>query len=148
VDRFWHVSPWISRAALCFAALDFGAVGFAYLTEPAIMAWNYGISVFTATAATSMRVAFGGYPLAITLIAFFCLLFPQRFLMGLTVAATVSGMALAARAFGVVVDGADARNLLMMQREMISFCIYAIGVAVEWRRRALQTAPSLPARLL
>ena len=146
LSRFWQLSIWISRAALAYAILDFGVPAFAALAEPVTVMHAAGITMWTGSAVTTTRVYLGIYPLAIMLIAIYCLLSPPRLLGGLGLITLVKILSLIGFGAGIFLEGANGRNLLLIEREAATMLIYTIALAIEWRRRTSAFVASTPMR--
>ena len=135
MDRtFSQVAPWISRSVLAFGALQFGIIGAAYFQEPVLMAWNYGLGMWSQTAITMARLQFGVLPLAIACIALYCMFVPRRFMEGLGLLLFLSVAILGGYALGIGIDGTTADSRLFLQSAAFDALIYTVGVLVEWRR--------------
>ncbi|MSO97067.1 MAG: DUF4345 domain-containing protein [Rhodospirillaceae bacterium] len=132
--------PWIARAALLFAVLDFGTVGSLYILRPAVEAANATITAAEAAGLTNLRVGFGAFHFGVALIAAFCLLKPERILTGLSVVCAMTATGVAVRIFGLMVDGWHPRTILLLQLECLGLVIFLAGLWAE--RRRLSATPA------
>jgi len=80
-----------------------------------------------------VRVGFGGFPLALSLILFGCLLSQKRLLTGLTVLATTVGVVTVARLVGIAIDGPAEEALKLLRVEIV---LLALSVAAIFLERA------------
>jgi hypothetical protein len=124
---------WIARAALVFAALDFGAIGLLYAVDPAREAAASTIVAIEAAGATNLRVGFGAFHLAIGVIASFCAINRDRYWPGLGIVVTVTTVAVSMRLIGVTVDGPHPRTMLLLQFETLGLAIFSAGLFAAWR---------------
>src|SRR5512138_167877 len=81
----WRAAPWFSRLLLLLATVLFLLIGLRYLSDPLNKAAADAISLGSVMAISRVRVGFGGFPLALSLILFGCLLSSRRLLIGLSV---------------------------------------------------------------
>ena len=131
--------PWTAHIALLFAAFDFGTVGTLYILHPVIEAANFTIVASEAAGVTNIRVGFGAFHLGVAAIAAFCLLKPERVLIGLGVVCAMTAIAILVRIFGLLIDGWHERTVLLLQLECLGLAIFAIGLWAE--RLRLKTKP-------
>jgi hypothetical protein len=94
-----------------------------------------GIAVGSASAATIVRVGFGGFPLGFAVALFATALRPRRLLTGLYLVLAVAGAATAARIQGLLLDGVTPYNLRLLAPEIVMVMLSVIGIGLEVRRR-------------
>ena len=124
--------PWIARAALLFAVLDFGYIGINAILNPASMAANSTLAAAEAAGLTNIRGGFGAFHLAVSIVALFCLA-TARVGIGLAVVCTFTATAVCVRALGLMIDGSHPRTLLLIQLESLGLLIFVVGFCAHWR---------------
>lgn len=130
---FWRAAPWLPRILLLLATVLFFLIGFRYLGDPVNKAAADSIVLGSVMAISRVRVGFGGFPLALSLILFGCLLSPKRLLMGLSVLATTVGVVTLARLVGIAIDGPAEEALKLLRVEIV---LLALSVAAIFLERA------------
>ena len=65
---FWRAAPWVPRILLLLATVLFFRIGFRYLDDPVNKAAADSIVLGSVMAISRVRVGFGGFPLALSLI--------------------------------------------------------------------------------
>jgi len=103
------------------------------LGDPVNKAAADSISLGSVMAISRVRVGFGGFPLALSLILFGCLLSPRRLLVGLGVLATTVAVVTAARAIGIAVDGPAEEAVRLMRVEI---ALLTLSLAAFFLERA------------
>jgi hypothetical protein len=98
-----------------------------------------GIALNSPTAATVVRVGFGGFPLGFAVAMFSCLMSTRRLLAGVSLVAAVMAAATLARIQGLVLDGVTAYNLALLRPEIVMLTLSLTAMVLE-RRRLLQAA--------
>lgn len=135
MSRFWKISPWLVRAMLAPPTLIFGLIASRYLFHPVQAATAVGISFVTPLGMTIARVGFGAFPLACSLFTLSCLLSSRRLLTGLGFVATVMGVVLVVRVFGMLADGTIEQNMHLVIAEVVFLVLMLAGVVIERGRR-------------
>lgn len=135
MSRFWKISPWLVRAMLTPPTLIFGLIASRYLFHPVQAATAVGISFVTPLGMTIGRVGFGAFPLACSLFTLSCLLSSRRLLTGLGFVATVMGVVLVVRVFGMLADGTIEQNMHLVIAELVFLVLMLAGVVIERGRR-------------
>ena len=139
----WRLAPWAARLLLLLATLLFLLIGLRYLGDPVDKAAADSIMLGSVMAISRVRVGFGGFPLALSLILFGCLLSPGRLLSGLIVLATTVGVITAARLVGIAIDGpvAEAVRLLRVEIALLALSVAFIFVERARLRRSDRIEP-------
>jgi Domain of unknown function (DUF4345) len=128
-----RAAPWLSRMLLLLATVLFFLIGFKYLENPVDKAAADSIILGSVMAISRVRVGFGGFPLAMSLILLGCLLSRGRVLAGLVVLATTVGVITLARLVGIAVDGAAEEAVKLLRVEIV---LFALSVAFIFLERA------------
>jgi hypothetical protein len=130
-----RLAIWLNRIVLLAAGLLLGIVGRKFIVDPVGSAGASGILLGSAVAITNMRASFGAFPLACSIIAFSCLIPTRRQLVGLSLIATVIGVAFATRVYGILIDGTLAPSLRVLFAEGALFSLAVLAILMELRRR-------------
>jgi hypothetical protein len=132
---FSRFAPWLNRFVLLAATLVLAMIGRKFITDPVGAAAAANISLGSALAVTNMRASFGAFPLGCAIVAFACVISTRRHLAGLSFVATIIGVALAVRIFGVLMDGtlSESVRVLFAEGALLSFSV--IGILAELSRR-------------
>ena len=143
MSLLWRLAPWAARLLLLFATALFFLIGIRYLGDPVDKASADAIMLGSAMAISRVRVGFGGFPLALSLILFGCLISPRRLLNGLLVLATTIGVITMARLVGIALDGPAPEALKLLSVEAVLFALSLIFIFIERARlrsaREIQT---------
>jgi uncharacterized protein DUF4345 len=131
---FWRYAPWLARLCLAAPTLLFLRIGWKYLSAPAEVAAGSQMVLGSPAAVTDMR-AFGAIFLAIAVIAFVSLASTRRLLTGLTIVTVVVGFATAARALGMIADGATPETVFKLIAELVLLALALAGTGLELRRQ-------------
>ena len=131
---FWRLAPWSARLLLALAAALFFLIGFKYLGDPVDKAASDSIILGSVMAISRVRVGFGGFPLALSLILFGCLVSPRRLLSGLFVLATTVAVITAARLVGIAVDGPEQEALKLLRVEIVLLALSVASIFLERAR--------------
>jgi len=130
---FWRAAPWLPRILLLLATVLFFLIGFKYLGDPVNKAAADSIVLGSVMAISRVRAGFGGFPLALSLILFGCLVSQKRLLTGLSVLATTVGVVTVARVVGIAIDGPAEEALKLLRVEIV---LLALSVAAIFLERA------------
>jgi hypothetical protein len=130
---FWRVAPWLTRLLLLAAAALFFLIGLKYLRAPVENAGADAIVLGSVMAISRVRVAFGAFPLSLSLILLGSLLSRKRVLGGLAVLATTIAVVTAARLAGIVLDGPAEEAIRLLRVEAV---LLALSVAAIFLERA------------
>jgi len=133
VNLVWRVAPWWSRLLLLAATVLFFLIGFKYLGNPVDQSAADSIILGSVMAISRVRVGFGGFPLALSLILLGCLASPRRLMSGLVVLATTVAVITIARLVGIAVDGPAQEALRLLRVEIV---ILALSVGSIFLERA------------
>src|SRR5437660_12783934 len=96
---------WFNRLVLAVATLVMTMIAVRNLRDPIGATLPLDIALRSPSAATIVRVGFGGFPLGFAVALFGCLVSTRRLLTGLALLAAVIGAATAARVQGLLLDG-------------------------------------------
>jgi hypothetical protein len=138
------IGIWFSRFVLSGAGILFTMISIRYLSNPVGATSPFKISLGTATAITNVRIGFGAFPLAFAIVLFSCLLKTRRLLTGLYFLGVLISVATIVRIIGVMVDGATTETLKVLRPEILLFCLTAISIVIEYRRRQLHNPDLQP----
>ncbi len=130
---FWRAAPRLPRLLLLLATVLFFLIGFRYLGDPVNKAAADSIVLGSVMAISRVRVGFGGFPLALSLILLGCLISPKRLLTGLTVLATTVAVVTAARLVGIAIDGPAEEAVKLLRVEIV---LLTLSVAFIFLERA------------
>jgi hypothetical protein len=134
MSLFWRAAPWLLRILLLLATVLFFLIGFRYLGDPVNKAAADSIVLGSVMAISRVRVGFGGFPLALSLILLGCLLSRKRLLTGVTVLATTVGVVTAARLVGIAIDGPAEEALKLLRVEIILLTLSVAAIFLERAR--------------
>jgi hypothetical protein len=125
---FWRLAPWLTRLLLLAAATLFFLIGLKYLRAPVENAGADAIILGSVMAISRVRVAFGAFPLSLSLVLLGSLGPRKRVLGGLAVLATTIAVITAVRLAGIVLDGPaeDAIRLLRVEAILLALSVAAI----------------------
>ena len=129
---FWRLAPWLTRLLLLAAATLFFLIGLKYLRAPVENAGADAIILGSVMAISRVRVAFGAFPLSLSLILLGSL-GRKRVLGGLAVLATTIAVVTAVRLAGIVLDGPAEEAIKLLRVEAI---LLALSVAAIFLERA------------
>lgn len=107
-------APWLARFFLLLVAVIFGFVSWIFVSDPVGSAAMFQIAESSGAGATNLRVGFGAFPFAFTLIVLFCLFMYDRLMTGMTFATAMVAAVVGVRAVGVLIDGDTARNAVAL----------------------------------
>ena len=130
---FWRLAPWLTRLLLLAAATLFFLIGLKYLRAPVENAGADAIILGSVMAISRVRVAFGAFPLSVSLILLGSLGPRKRVLAGLAVLATTIAVITAVRLAGIVLDGPAEEAIKLLRVEAI---LLALSVAAIFLERA------------
>ena len=143
MSTFWRLVPWLTRLLLLAAAALFFMIGMKYLGNPVKHAAADSITLGSVMAISRMRVGFGGFPLALSIILLGCAISRARVLTGLVVLATTVAVVTAARLVGIAVDGPAKEAIHLLRVEVILLVLAVASVLLEraQRRRGERNPP-------
>ena len=130
---FWRLAPWLTRLLLLAAATLFFLIGLKYLRAPVENAGADAIILGSVMAISRVRVAFGAFPLSLSLILLGSLGPRKRVLGGLAVLATTIAVITAVRLAGIVLEGPAEEAIKLLRVEAI---LLALSVAAIFLERA------------
>lgn len=131
MERVRRLAPWLTQFVLGAATLVFALIGWKYIADPVHTAATSGITLNSALAVTNMRASFGAFPLACAIIALTCLLFPRLHFTGLCFVATMIGVVMIVRIFGILIDGTASQSLMVLGAEAILLMLSLSGLFIE-----------------
>jgi len=131
---FWRAAPWLPRILLLLATVLFFLIGFWYLGDPVNKAAADSIILGSVMAISRVRVGFGGFPLALSLILLSCLVSQKRLLTGLSVLATTVGVVTVARLVGIAIDGPAEEALKLLRVEIVLLALSVTAIFLERAR--------------
>lgn len=131
---FWRAAPWLPRILLLLATVLFFLIGFRYLGDPVNKAAADSIVLGSVMAISRVRVGFGGFPLALSLILLSCLVSQKRLLTGLSVLATTVGVVTVARLVGIAIDGPAEEALKLLRVEIVLLVLSVAAIFLERAR--------------
>jgi len=127
---------WFNRLVLAGATLVMTLIAVRNLRDPIGATLPLDIQLRSASAATVVRVGFGGFPLGFAIALFGCLISTRRLLTGVALLFAIVGAAMAARVQGLLIDGVTPYNLGLLRPEVAMLTLSAVGGVLERRRRA------------
>ncbi len=145
MSAFWRLASWVARIPLALAGVLFALIALKYLTAPVANAAADAISLGSIMAISRLRVAFGGFPLALALIMLGCLRSSARVLDGLVVLATTIAVVTAVRLIGITVDGPAREAIRLLGVEIALLALAVAAIFLERARQRRLPAASRPA---
>ena len=136
MGKLQKAAPWLTRTILLVPTVIFALIAVRYIAHPVASAAAQGIVLPPGSGVTIARVGLGGFPLGCAVFLAICLLSRQRLLIGLTFVAIMVSVVLAVRLFGMTTDSTIQENMKLVRAEIGLLFITAIGLFVEWNRRA------------
>lgn len=131
ISRF---APWIQRIVLGMAAVIFTRIGLRFVTDPVQASAARGVTLGSSLAATTTRVGFGAFPLALAVFSLTCLLSAKRRRAGVGLVATVLATVIAVRLFSLAADGAAAESVRLFAPEAVMLVLSLSGLFLEATR--------------
>ena len=131
--RTAHLRAIVSRAPLVMVTVIFGLIALRYLTDPIEAASKAGITFTSPGGVTVARVGFAAFPLAFSVIVFSCLLSRRHLLAGLYMVLILSGIVMAVRILGMVLQHSSETAVLLVP-EMVLMTLSIIGLRLELAR--------------
>lgn len=132
---FWRLAPWLTRLLLLAAAALFFLVALKYLRAPVENAGADAIILGSVMAISRVRVAFGAFPLSLSLVLLGSLVSRKR-AFGLTVLATTVAVVTAVRLAGIVLDGPAEEAIKLLRVEAILLALSVVAIFLERARPA------------
>ena len=126
---------WFNRLVLVGATFVMSMIALRNLRDPVGATLPLGITLVSPSAATIIRVGFGGFPLGFAAALFGCLIATKRLLTGMCLILAVIGAATLARVQGIVLDGATPYNVGLLRPEITMLILSIVGIFLELRRR-------------
>ena len=143
MNRFWKLSPWITRLILLLPTALFAVIGVRYLTNVTAVA-ERGIAFTSGFGMTVGRVGFGAFPLAFSLFLLGCLFFERRLLTALAFVATLDSVVLVVRVASMFADSSVQQNMGLVRAEIFLLVLASVGLLLESARRRRFAAVSAP----
>jgi hypothetical protein len=131
---FLRLVPWFSRLVLLAVTVLLGLISSKFIIDPVGAAAASDMTLGSQLAITNMRASFGAFPLGCAAVAFACLVFPGQRRSGLYLVAAVIGVVLAARVYGVLLDGTLAENIRVLMAEAVVLVLSTFAILGEARR--------------
>jgi hypothetical protein len=126
-----RISALLRRVPLVLMTVIFSLIGSRYLFAPENAAIAAGISFSSPGGITVVRVGLAGFPLALAILGFTCLLSARRLLAGLYMVLVVISVVIAVRIFGMLmVHSTESARLLMPETVLLILSLNA--VRLEW----------------
>jgi hypothetical protein len=135
MNRFWKLSPWLSRLIIVAVAGLFTMISLKFVVDPRAAAANSGIIIEPGLGYTNTRAGFGGFPLGFAVILIFCLFSSRRLLAALGSIATVAAVILAVRLYGAAQDATFVQSAHLLIPEALLLVISLLGAVMETKRR-------------
>jgi hypothetical protein len=135
MNKFWRFAPWFTRIILLPPTFIFAMIASRYLVDPVHAGAAVGLAFTTPLALTITRVGFGAFPLGCSLFTLSCLISTRRLLTGLGFVATMIGVALVVRIFGMLADGTVRENMRLVGAEVVLLAFLTVGFFIESARR-------------
>jgi hypothetical protein len=130
-----RLSPILRRVPLVMVTVIFTMISVRYLSDPVRAAAKVGISFTQPSGITVARVGFAGFPLAIAILTFSCLISSRRLLAGQYLVLTVVGVVTVVRIFGIALDHSTASaRLLIPETVLLILSLIAIRLESALRR--------------
>lgn len=143
MNRFWKLSPWITRLFLLLPTALFASIGVRYLTNVTAVT-ERGIAFTSGFGMTVGRVGFGAFPLAFSLFLLGCLFFERRLLTALAFVATLDSVVLVVRVASMFADSSVQQNMGLVRAEILLLALTSVGLLLEFARRRRFAAVSAP----
>ena len=124
-------APWINRIVLAAVSLVFAMIGIRYIADPVSAAAATGTVLNTPLAATTTRVGFGAFPLAISAFAFTSLLSSRTVAPAMRLVAIVLSFTIVVRAIGMVADGAVPASSRLFVPESVILLFALAGLFLQ-----------------
>ena len=134
MNLFWRLAPWPPRLLLALATALFFLIGSKYLGDPVDKAAADSIVLGSVMAISRIRVGFGGFPLALSLILLGCLVSRRRLLIGLAVLATTVAVITVARLVGIALDGPAEEAIRLLGVEIVLLALSVAAIFLEQAR--------------
>lgn len=135
-----HAVVWFVRALLVLMTFVMMSIAVRNLRDPVGAMRPLDIIATAPSAATIIRVGFGGFPLGFAIALLVSALATRRLLAGITLMLIVAVAVTFARVEGLLLDGLTPYNLHLLWPEIIGVTLSSIGVALELRRRRAELA--------
>src|SRR5258708_10436352 len=106
-------------------------IGLRYIADPVHASAATGVTLTSALAFTTTRIAEGAFPLGFAIFTFACLISTRRLLVGVSLVATVATTVIVVRIFGLIVDGAapESTQLFIPAAVMLTLAAARIVLA-------------------
>jgi hypothetical protein len=143
MERLSRFAPWVNRLVLAAATLIFTMIGLRYIVDPVKASAAIGVTLNSSLAASVTRIGFGGFPLAIAIFSFTCLLSTRRMVTGVSLVATVIGTAIVVRLISLAADGVIPESVRLFVPETVILLLAISGLLLEAARTKHPTGESL-----
>ena len=131
MEIFWRIAPWLGRLILLIVTVLFTTLAWPALVDPVQAATAHGVSIGSAEALSRVRIGFGAVPLAAAIIAFMCLVWPRRTLIGLYFVLIWVGVITVVRIIGVAVSGPNDFDLRVLRPEIVILALTIVSIFIE-----------------
>ncbi|WP_101758113.1 DUF4345 family protein [Oceanicoccus sp. KOV_DT_Chl] len=122
---------WFARMAAVYAALIYSYLASLYILQPLDFIANFGIAVSGSPESINfIRTGLGAIFSGMALTAWFGLVRPGYLRASLAIIVLFNGCIVAARIFGIVVDGVTTIQLTELRAEGISWIIFLVALIV------------------
>lgn len=135
MKHFSSFAPWMNRLVLAAATLIFTMIGMRYIADPVRASAATGVTLGSGLAATTTRVGFGGFPLAVAIFSFACLISTRRLRAGVSLVATVVATVMVVRFYSIAADGMAPESVRLFVPEALILVLSVGGLFLESARR-------------
>jgi hypothetical protein len=142
MEIFWRIAPWLGRLILLAVTVLFTTLAWPALVDPMQAAAAHGVSVDSAEALSRVRIGFGAVPLAAAIIAFLCLIWPRRILIGLYFVLIWVGVITMVRIFGVAINGPNEFDFRVLRPEIVILALTVASIFIERGRQRRESKGS------
>ena len=126
-----RIAPWVQRFVLAAVTLIFGMIGLRYILNPVGSAAAVGMQLTSALATTTLRVAAGAFPLALSIASLVSLTSSRFRRTGVALIALLLAVVIAVRFIGLMQDGPAAASTRLFAPEGVIFALCAVSWWLE-----------------
>ncbi len=140
---FARFAPWMARIVLAMASVVFTVIGLRYLVDPAGASASTGVTLNTPLGYSVTRVGFGGFPLALAIFSFMCLISRRRLYEGARLIATLAATVIVVRLYGTMIDGFEKESVVLFVPELVLLALAGTASLLDPARRRRQAEPGI-----